>query len=185
MAVKSRRKARETALSALYQIEVSQTPLDEALELAAEELELAADQRSYAERATRGVTDNISDIDNRVAKLVRGYDFDRIAVIDRNVLRIAAYELLFEPAIPPAVTINEAIEIAKRYSTAESGRFIHGVLSNLIKGTPKANWDPSTAPEEEISEPSAEPEEEMIDEETAKEAKAQKSFGPWTVRDKS
>src|SRR5690349_7281417 len=96
-----------------------------------------------------------------LADRIPDYDFNRIAAIDGNILRIAAYELFFEPGIPPAVTINEAIEIAKKYSTAESGKFVNGILGRLLADSPKANWDPASAPAEEIEEPSTEPEYEI------------------------
>jgi N utilization substance protein B len=186
MSVGSRRKAREAALSALYSIDIAQSEPLEALEVTSEEFGLADDQRAFARRVLLGVLENQGEIDNGLAKLVRDYDFDRIASIDRNVLRIAAYELVFEPSIPPKVTINEAVEIAKRYSTAESGRFVNGVLGNYIRGTAKANWDPATAPPEEAEErfvePAVELEEEVVQEDS-EEAKTAKRFGSWTIRE--
>ena len=181
----SRRKAREAALRALYEIEIAQSASADALESVFSEMELAQDQRGFAERLVQGVGERQSEIDNKLSKLIRQFDFDRVAAVDRSVLRIAAYELLFEPAIPPAVSINEAVAIVKKYSTAESGRFVNGVLAKLVGETPKANWDPSMAPEEEEplddTEPETEPEVEHIQPDS-KEAAAAKKLGAWTVR---
>ena len=85
-------------------------------------------------------------LDRDISGTIPDYDFNRLAAIDRNILRLAFYELREVPYIPPAVTINEAIEMAKKYSTAESGKFVNGVLSSLLKTTEKANYDPSNFP---------------------------------------
>jgi N utilization substance protein B len=186
MAIRSRRKAREAALRALYEIEIAHSLREEALKSACNELELTDDQRSFARRLVAGFAEHQAEIDNRLAKLIREFDFDRVAAVDRNVLRIAAYELLFEPAIPPRVSINEAVEIAKLYSTAESGRFVNGVLAKLLQDSPKAHWDPSAVPAEEIAaEEEAEAPEEVgveLIEPDSEEAVAARKFGSWTVR---
>ena len=185
MAVKSRRKAREAALRSLYEIELGQSPVDAAAGAAVEEFDLAGDQRRFALNVVSGFLEHQSEIDNGLAKLIHDFDFDRVAPIDRNILRIAAYEFLFEPSIPPKVTINEAIEIAKKYSTAESGRFVNGVLGRYLSMTPKANWDPSSAPIEEAEERYSEPEEaeeEEIVTEDSEEVATIKKFGSWTIR---
>jgi len=186
MSIRSRRKAREAALRALYEIEIAHSLREEALDSACTELELEDFQRSFARTLVAGILENQAEIDNRLAKLIRDFDFDRVAAVDRNVLRIAAYELLFEPAIPPKVTINEAVEIAKLYSTSESGRFVNGVLAKLVQDTPKVDWDPDKAPLEfdpfaEDEEPADEVRVEMI-EADSEEAAAAKKFGTWTVR---
>ena len=73
------------------------------------------------------------------------YTVDRLTAVDRNVLRVATWELFHLAYIPPVVTINEAIEIAKKYATAESGRFVNGVLGTMLKRSPKRDYDPKTA----------------------------------------
>ncbi len=172
-------------MRALYEIEFGECEPAEVARLSAQEADLSSDLAAYTEKIVVGVRQNMSEIDNRLAKLIKDYDFDRIAVIDRNVLRLAAYELLEEPAIPPAVTLNEAIEIAKRYSTAESGKFVNGVLGKFLLSTPKADWDPNTAPpetrEESFHDQPIETEEVVV-EEGSKEAKDAKRFGAWTLR---
>jgi N utilization substance protein B len=186
MAAKSKRRAREAALRALYEIELGHARLQEALDQSLAFADLTPELAQYTERVVRGIREKLPIIDQRIAPLIHDYDYSRIAVVDRNVLRIATYELLEEPAIPPAVTINEAIEIAKRFSTAESGRFVNGVLGSLLQETPKANWDPRTAPpeyQEEPAPPEPEPEiEEEVVEEGSQEAKTAQRFGVWKLR---
>ena len=185
MAVRSKRKAREAALKALYEIELGHTDVATATRITLEESNLAPDIAAYAEKLIYGVKGSLAKIDQQVAPLVREYDYMRIAAVDRNVLRIAAYELLELPELPPAVTINEAIEIAKRYSTAESGKFVNGVLGALLKNTPKANWDPEAAPPEVdelvADEPEPEIEEEIV-QEGSEEAKVATRYGIWKLR---
>jgi len=149
---KSRRKARVAALQALYKIELAKSSIALAVEELREHADLAPELLEYAERIVKTVREKQTDLDKRLASIIRDYDYDRVAVVDKNVLRIAAYELLFEPAIPPAVTIDEAIEISRKFSTLESGKFVNGVLGRLLQDTPKANWNPKTAPPEFVEE---------------------------------
>ena len=146
---KSRRRARELALRGLYSMDLLKVNPDKVIADAVEDQEVHFDQRAYAERVIRGFHEHSSYIDETLAQRIKDYDFRRIAAIDRAILRIATYELFFEPAIPPAVTLNEAIEIAKKYSTAESGKFVNGVLGRVLADSEKANWNPDTAPEED------------------------------------
>ena len=183
--IKSKRKAREAAMRALYEIEIGHTDTTTALALTLEEANLAPDLAAYAEKIVRGIRGQIAGIDHQLAVIIKDYDYNRIAAVDRNILRVAAYELLEIPEIPPAVTINEAIEIAKRYSTAESGKFVNGVLGRLLKDSPKANWDPATAPPEAHEEPEEESEPTIVEEvveEGSEELKFATKFGPWKVR---
>ena len=78
-----------------------------------------------------GVLAHQADIDERIRQAASNYDLHRIAAVDRNILRIAIYEMLFCPDVPPVVSINEAIEIAKRFGSDESGRFVNGVLDRI------------------------------------------------------
>jgi N utilization substance protein B len=183
--IRSKRKAREAAMRALYEIELGHADTNTALVVTLEEAALPADMAAYTERLVRGIRSNIAIIDHKLATIIKEYDFNRIAAVDRNVLRVAAYEILEVPELPPAVTINEAIEIAKRYSTAESGKFVNGILGKLLEDSPKANWDPATAPLEidEIIENAPEPEivEEIVSD-TSDEGKLASKFGIWKLR---
>jgi N utilization substance protein B len=171
-------------LQALFQVELGKAPLTEAIEATVMDTGLSHDLAEYMELLVRGVYTNRRQIDPFIERYLKEYDLDRLAAVDRNVLRIATYELLHVPEMPPAVTINEAIEISRKFSTAESGKFVNGVLGRLLHDTPKANWDPATAPpetnEEIVHEPEAEVEEEVVQEGT-QEAKDAKRFG-WVLR---
>jgi transcription antitermination protein NusB len=186
--IKSRRKARVAALQALYKIEIAKSPISVAVQEMIEHSELSADLTEYAERLISGVRHNQASLDDQLASVLIDYDYSRLAVVDKNVLRIAAFELLFEPAIPPAVTINEAIEISRKYSTQESGKFVNGVLGKFLESSPKANWDPATAPPESRDEEVVHDDEPIeVVEETIEadsdEAKKLSRIGGWKLKD--
>jgi N utilization substance protein B len=82
---------------------------------------------------TKQVWGRVADLDNRLRGLAEHWDMARMAAVDRNVLRMGAYEILFDPQVPKSVAINEAIEIAKRFSTDASGKFVNGILDRLEK----------------------------------------------------
>lgn len=172
----SRRKAREAALRALYQMEIAKTTArDAGLDMMAHS-DLDDEMNAYADSLVKLYAVHKKEIDERLAALMREWDYKRIAFVDRNILRMAATELLFQPDIPPAVTIDEAVEIAKKYSSAESPRFINGVLGSLLRESEKANWQGPPASEKPEREP--EPEVEEVSEAEAEEVKA----GFWKVR---
>ncbi|MCC6445508.1 MAG: transcription antitermination factor NusB [Armatimonadetes bacterium] len=145
-----RRSARELALRILFQVDVGKLPLEEVLEVTFEEEETRVEPsaREFALILVRGTLQNQKEIDALLSRYATGWDLDRLANVDRTLLRIAAYEILHLPHIPPPVVIDEAVEIAKKYSTADSGRFINGVLGTLLrehgpdkKGTVKSGTD--------------------------------------------
>ncbi|HUF93270.1 MAG TPA: transcription antitermination factor NusB [Candidatus Limnocylindria bacterium] len=127
-----RRKAREVALQFLYQLDVNG-----ARDPAAFEGEfwsrhpVDAEARAFADTLVRGSMEHQGRIDELIARYAEHWDLDRMAVVDRNILRLAVYELMLDAEVPPKVAINEAIEIAKKFGTAESGRFINGVLDRI------------------------------------------------------
>jgi N utilization substance protein B len=132
-----RRDGREAALQFLYQLDLSEQP---AAELFPQFWDLrsgpgkpvaTAKTRAFAEQIVSGVTSYKDEIDERIKRYAANYDLHRIAAVDRNILRIGIYEMLHCPDVPPVVTINEAIEIAKRYGSEESGRFINGILDRV------------------------------------------------------
>jgi transcription antitermination protein NusB len=183
MAVKSRRKAREVAMRALYELEIGHMPLAMVLKENLGAAELPEDLHAFASLLITGVREHQAAIDDLLAKVITDWDFDRIAPVDRNVLRVATYELFHCPNIPPAVTINEAIEIGKKYSTAETGKFVNGVLGQVLKESPKAVWSPPAEIEEEIA--PAEQEEETPVETLAAdsdEAKRLAKVGGWKLK---
>ncbi len=104
----------------------------EAVELPPPTVEEAA-VRSFAEPLIRGTLEHLTSLDEQIKKYARNWDIHRMAVVDRNVLRLAIYEMLHREDIPPVVSINEAVDIAKRFSTEDSGKFVNGILDK-VKG---------------------------------------------------
>ena len=90
-----------------------------------------AEVRAFAEPLIRGTIEHLDEIDGQIKKHVKNWEFHRIATVDRNILRLAIYEMLYREDIPPVVSINEAIEIAKKFSTQDSGKFVNGVLDKI------------------------------------------------------
>jgi N utilization substance protein B len=129
--VKKRTRARELALQYLYQIDLVSQPLDEIDEfLRAEERDV--ETRRFAKRLVSGTVRHRPELDEVIQGVAQNWNISRMAVVDRNVLRLATYELLHCDDIPPKVAINEAIEIGKRYSTQNSGAFINGILDRIM-----------------------------------------------------
>jgi N utilization substance protein B len=129
----TRREARELALRMLFQLDLGHQPVDEVVEAALAQSPLEGTNREYAEILVRETLNHLTEIDPRIAALTPDWNSDRQAVVDRNILRLAAYELLYRPDAPVAAVVNEAVELAKKYSTAESGRFVNGVLGALAR----------------------------------------------------
>ena len=128
----TRRAVRELVVQFLYQFDLNGGSLDEALPLFWETQEEAGEMgRTFAEELVRGVMEKRAAIDEKIAKYTENWDLPRIAAVDRNILRLAMYEMLFRDDIPPVVSINEAVDIAKKFSTRESGAFVNGILDRL------------------------------------------------------
>ena len=87
--------------------------------------------REFALKLVEGVLENRRETDERISRYAENYELGRLAVVDRNILRLAIYEMLYRRDIPPIVSINEAIEIAKRFGSEDSGRFVNGILDRL------------------------------------------------------
>ncbi|MDI6801719.1 MAG: transcription antitermination factor NusB [Thermodesulfovibrionales bacterium] len=140
-----RRKAREYVLQFLYRIDFMDIPSDNKKKNAELILKTSLetfwadtgenDQKliAFAEDIIMGTIKNLKEIDSKIQSTAEKWKISRIASIDRNIMRFAAYELLFRKDIPSAVTINEALEIAKKYSTSESAAFINGILDKIAK----------------------------------------------------
>ena len=129
-----RRKAREVALQFLYQLDQhgADDPGPHGDEFWARH-PVDADTQSFADALVRGSKQQQGKIDQLLAQYTEHWDLDRMAVVDRNILRMAVYELLWAPDVPPKAVINEAIEIAKKFGTTESSRFINGVLDRILR----------------------------------------------------
>jgi len=129
--VKKRSRGRELALQFLYQLDLRGDELLDELDgwLASEERD--RETRAFARRLVEGTRAQLDQLNETIQGVAQNWDIARMAVVDRNVLRLAAYELLFCDDIPPKVAINEAIELGKRYSTQNSGAFINGILDKV------------------------------------------------------
>ncbi|MFQ3587484.1 MAG: transcription antitermination factor NusB [Fimbriimonadaceae bacterium] len=185
--LKNRRAAREAALRALYAIEIGKALLPDAVNELRENADLGPELTAYAVALVTGVREHLAEIDDLVAARVREWDYDRLAAVDRNLMRIATYELFHQPDVPPKVTLDEAIELAKKYSTAESGRFVNGVLAKVLEASPKLDWVPPVEEAARSLEEPAPPEPEPEVEETeleAESAEAKKLLraGFWGIR---
>jgi transcription antitermination factor NusB len=131
--ISSRRKAREIALEALYRVELANDNIEAILKDILSRSKLKLDARNYAKRLTKETTAHLPEIDKIIKEVAENWEFSRIAIIDKNILRFAICEILYFDDIPPKVSLDEAIEIAKKYSTQNSGRFVNGVLDKVIK----------------------------------------------------
>jgi len=131
MIMGTRRKARELALQALYQIEVTGDASPSAVESFLRHFEGGAETKDFARGVISGVTANREKIDGIIERSADNWKLQRMAKVDLLILRIATYELLFCPDIPMNVSLDEAIEIGKRYGSADSPTFINGVLDQV------------------------------------------------------
>jgi transcription antitermination factor NusB len=129
--MRSRTQAREAALKGLYQLDLrSSVPDNEIEDLLGREC-AQRDAQDYARILIKGTRNKLEEIDREIREVAENWDLARMAAIDRNVLRMAIYELGNREDIPPAVAINEAVTIAKKYSTKDSGGFVNGILDQV------------------------------------------------------
>jgi N utilization substance protein B len=134
-----RSRAREVALQLLYQRDLNPGVPRATLERFAQDRLHGTSAVAFTLGLYDGVLAHGSDIDRRLSEAARNWRLPRMAVVDRNVLRLGAYELLFNPETPPRVALNEAIELARRYGSADSPAFVNGVLDRLHQtATPPA-----------------------------------------------
>ncbi|HXH06212.1 MAG TPA: transcription antitermination factor NusB [Vicinamibacterales bacterium] len=128
-----RRRAREAALQMLYAWEVGRVPLDEAMATywGVQEAAPSEPVRAYAEALVRATADRLAEIDRLIAGAAERWRPERMAAVDRLILRLATGELLAAEGVPPAVVIDEALELARRYSGEEAVRFVNGVLDTI------------------------------------------------------
>jgi N utilization substance protein B len=143
-----RSRGREVALQVLYQVEQNPGVLPEEVHRFIQR-RLLDDRKlcEFTEGLIAGVKANQARIDALISEVAENWRLDRMAAIDRNILRLGAYEMLYHPEVPARVAINEALELAKRYSTAQSSRFVNGILDRVLQGQvqePKS--DPGPAP---------------------------------------
>lgn len=127
----SRRRGRELALKLLYGFDVLPRDVDKTLKEFWALTRYPDEVRLFAEQLVRGTLEHRSEIDTFIATNAINWKIERMAVVDRNILRYAVYELLYEAMIPPKVTINEALDISKKYGTPKSSAFINGILDHV------------------------------------------------------
>jgi len=138
----SRREARERALELLYESEAkSQTPVDV---LAG----LTISPDPFAVALVTGVGDRRAEIDEHLERLAKDWTVERMPWVDRSILRLAAFELMARPDVPTGVVLSEAVELAKRFSTEEAGRFVNGLLASLAREVRPGGQDGSAQPPE-------------------------------------
>ena len=132
--MRKRSIARECALKVLYQIEMTGRAPENALAAFWEqEAEHPDDVRDFAAKIVAGIYAHLADIDGKLGDYATNWQLNRMAVIDRNVLRMGLYELKFNSEIPPKVAINEAVELAKKYGDHDSSKFVNGILDKVHK----------------------------------------------------
>jgi len=146
----SRRKARECALQMLFAADVAEMPPDDVVrsywaELGESELDETA--RAFATRLATGTLSNLEQLDERIRSRAEHWRISRMAVVDRNILRLAVYEFLYEPT-PRTVAINEALEIARRFSSYEATQFINGILDAIKRDLDEQQPQEHVQPEE-------------------------------------
>jgi N utilization substance protein B len=143
----SRRKARELALKVLYQNDLTiatkilreraQSDREETFKYLASISKIDKETKKFAKELIEGVLKNLEQIDSKISEFSKNWQISRISIVERNILRIACYEMLFLEKIPHAVSIDEAIELSKKYSSTESKSFINGVLDGICKSLNK------------------------------------------------
>ncbi len=133
-----RRQGRELALQLLYKFDLESSQSDQPMtatdEMILQEIKMIGRTnagRDLAFLLTRNVIDHLGVIDEWIEKTAENWTIGRLSVIDRNVLRLAVFEILYVPDVPPKVVLNEAIDIAKRYGSEQSGKFVNGVLDRI------------------------------------------------------
>lgn len=131
--IRPRTQGREVALKALYQLDVRPDLTDSELELLLRNEARTDEALAFARELVKGTREHLPEIDREVESIAHNWNLKRMAVIDRNLIRLGSFELSFRADIPAAVSINEAVVMAKKYSTKESGSFVNGILDKVAQ----------------------------------------------------
>ncbi len=132
--MRRRSLSREHALKMLYQFDIVKRPLESVLESYWKSEELKDDEViTYADLLFRGIGARIKEIDDKISEYATNWQLKRMAIIDRNIMRLGLFELKYTKDIPPKVAINEAVELAKKYGDMESSKFVNGILDKIHK----------------------------------------------------
>jgi len=132
--MRKRTKAREYVLQMLYQLDITQGNWQEILESFCannERQDLSGELKDFSAQLLGGVVSHLQEIDKKISKYAANWQLERMAFVDRNIMRLGCFELLFRQDIPPKVAINEAVELAKKYSGLESGKFVNAILDQI------------------------------------------------------
>ncbi|MGI6587796.1 MAG: transcription antitermination factor NusB [Peptococcia bacterium] len=133
----TRRLARELAMKTLFAYDLGNDEPDEMMKRLCAETHVSAGANTFGNYLVQGVLTNQLFLDNLIKKYAHEWDLERMPFVDRNILRVALFEIIFSENIPVAVSINEALEIAKIYSAKDAPRFINGILGKAIQDLPK------------------------------------------------
>jgi len=127
----SRRRSREVAVQVLYQVDMAQIEISEALRVFCDHFEAPESIRDFAIELANGAHEHGEEIDSLIRRFSEHWRLERMPIVDRNILRLAIFELLYRTDIPAKVSINEAVDLGKRYGSGESGAFINGILDRI------------------------------------------------------
>lgn len=128
-----RTQARQSALQILYQIEIAKISHLEAIEDYFLQHECGSLHQEFSKSLVSGIYSCLEDLDKVISRYAKNWQISRMAVVDKNILRMGVYELLYTEDIPPKVTINEAVELAKRFGDMDSPKFINGILDSVFR----------------------------------------------------
>jgi N utilization substance protein B len=127
----TRRKSREIALQVLYEIDVTRHNVEKVLNRVLSDSKIGEENKTFIRELVEGVMRNKEEIDKRISEYAPSWPVEQISVIDRNILRLAIFEILLDNKVPVRASINEAVELAKNYGSESSSRFINGVLGSI------------------------------------------------------
>jgi transcription antitermination factor NusB len=132
--MRKRTKAREYVLQMLYQVDITGGAWQDTLKTfweSNDQGDISAELKDFSAQLLEGVIEHMQEIDKKISKYAANWQLERMAFVDRNIMRLGCFELIFREDIPPKVAINEAVELAKKYSGSESGKFVNAILDQI------------------------------------------------------
>lgn len=129
----TRRETREKILQTLFQMDITGVKAEDAIDFIVEEYQVSSEEIGFLENRVYGTFENLKGIDTEISKYLKGWTISRLPYVDRNILRLAAFEMLFAKDLTTGVIVNEAVELAKKFGTDDSAKYINGVLGTLVK----------------------------------------------------
>lgn len=127
-----RRQSREAALQTVFQVDVGKADPEQALNYLARDGGIKKEDFEFARQLVMGTLENLAEIDRIIAAYSKDWQLDRLARVDRSIMRLAVYEILYREDIPAGVSVNEAVELAKIFGGEDSGRFVNGILGRVV-----------------------------------------------------